>query len=102
MTEDRWTPAESLDAFRTATSMILAAAREDPAAVAMLWNDAPAKDALVWALARVPVSLLHATAAARGAQLDLDRLLGDLLAGLAVMEEPPIDQGDDGDDHRDD
>jgi len=96
MSEEQWTPSESLDAFRTATAMVLAAQREDPTSVAMLWNDAPAKSALVWALARVPVCLMHAQAASRGEALDLDRLLRDLSARMAVFDNTEPDDKDGG------
>ncbi len=70
MTSDPWSPDEMKEAFRTAIAMALAAWRHDPVGTGTLWNGSTNHPALVWALSRLPSTMVRAVSARDGVTLD--------------------------------
>ena len=76
----KWTPEEIADAYRTAIAIARAGWRNDPEGVAVLWNGTANKQALIWALSKVPSTMIRAVSAREGRTLDPEEVLSGLLA----------------------
>lgn len=89
--------AMAIDAFRTALAISRAVARKDlqgPTGVGALFNAAPRKDLVVWALAYNSLRLAERVANACGAVgLDLEQFLETAVYEAAVFDFIPPDLG---------
>lgn len=77
-------PDDLPDAFRDAIAMGLSGWRQDGAGVAAIWNGTPSKPALIYALSRLPSTLIRAVSAREGYTLDPEELLQGLLEELPI------------------
>jgi hypothetical protein len=85
---EAWTPKQMADAQRTAVAMALAGWRNDPEGVAVLWNGATNKEALIWALSRLPSTLIRGVSAREGRTLDPEEVLAGLLEQYPDIFDP--------------
>ena len=83
-----WTPKQLGDAYRAAVAIALAGHREDGEAVAVLWNESQRKDALVYALSRLPAVLIEAVSLREGVTLDPEEVLAGLVDRFPVIVDP--------------